>query len=166
MGKFATGRYAIAICDRCGQQARYLDLVPDGYTKGLRVHPWCRDTEHPQEKPFRGEEGIALRHPRPSLDDDSTVIASGTAQAGAPSSITLAASTTNLRSLIQGNSVEITAGTGIGQSRTITDYNPLTKIAAVDSAWTTQPDATSEYEVVPGLLADALGFTTTFGGGT
>lgn len=41
--------------------------------------------------------------------------------------------------------VRITAGTGIGQYRTITS-NTATQIT-VSSAWTTQPDATSQYEI-------------------
>lgn len=79
----------------------------------------------------------------------------GTAQAGASASITLdatgASATTDFYKYAV---VEIVAGTGIGQSRQITAYNGSTKVATVDPAWTTAPDATSEY-VIKGLGIDA-----------
>lgn len=162
--KFATGKNAIAICDRCGAQRPYLELVPDLYKKGLWVCPGCRDTRQEQETPIRTDEGIVLKHPRPNREDDTVVITSGTAQAGAASTITLSAAASALASLFIGNTIELTGGTGSGQERTITDYNGSTKVARVDSAWTTPPDATSTYEVTPSLLIDSIG--TTFGGGT
>ena len=69
--KFASGKNAWGMCQRCGLRARYTELVADGENPGLRVHPWCRDIAHPAEKPFRTTEGIALRRPSPDIDDDS-----------------------------------------------------------------------------------------------
>ena len=68
MSKFATGKFAIGICARCGMRAKYSDLVEDGQYKNLRVHTACRDIKNPQEKPFNAEDGIALKHPAPDLD--------------------------------------------------------------------------------------------------
>ena len=68
MAKTATGKFAIGQCQRCGGKARYVDLVADGNTPGLRVHPECRDVKHPAETPFTAEDGIALAHPAPDLD--------------------------------------------------------------------------------------------------
>ncbi len=47
---------------------------------------------------------------------------------------------------LNGSTVFITAGTGAGQSRTIT-ANTATRLT-VNSAWGTQPDGTSQYEIV------------------
>jgi hypothetical protein len=53
--------------------------------------------------------------------------------------------------------VYISSGTGSGQIKVITDYTGSTKTATV-SAWTTTPDTTSVYEVMP-----AVAITTTEG---
>ena len=47
----------------------------------------------------------------------------------------------------QSQTVTITSGTGAGQQRTISDYNPTTRTLTVSSAWTTVPDATSVYTI-------------------
>ena len=43
--------------------------------------------------------------------------------------------------------IELTSGTGSGQKRHIEDYVGSTKVATVDTAWTTQPDATTHYAI-------------------
>ena len=43
--------------------------------------------------------------------------------------------------------IRITAGTGAGQVRHVEDYVAATKVLTVFPAWTTQPDATSQYSV-------------------
>ena len=44
--KFATGQYALALCDRCGQQYDYIVLRQEW--NGLRVCPECFEEKHPQ----------------------------------------------------------------------------------------------------------------------
>ena len=44
-----------------------------------------------------------------------------------------------------GDIIEITAGTGTGQQRVISDFNGTTGQATVSVAWTTQPDTTSRF---------------------
>lgn len=68
----------------------------------------------------------------------------GTAQAGDATHITLAAGSSASDDAYNGKIIEITAGTGAGQSKTIADYAGSTKIATV-TAWETNPDATSVY---------------------
>lgn len=73
----------------------------------------------------------------------------GTAQTGGASSITLSSSETTLtaaRGL--GKYIYTTGGTGSNQIRQIVLYNATTKVATVDSAWTTPPDSTTTYLVV------------------
>lgn len=72
---------------------------------------------------------------------------SGTAQAGGASTITLRSGASATDSLYRGQEVEIYGGTGAGQARIVTAYVGSTKVATVDEAWITQPDATSTYRV-------------------
>lgn len=89
-------------------------------------------------------------------------IRSNTAQAGAAGSITLDASASATDDFYNDNVVLITGGTGVGQVRRITDYVGSTKVATVKPNWTTNPDATSTFAVLPAasvwdeVLADHL----------
>ena len=46
MAVFASGKYALAICDRCGQQYKFLQLKKEW--NGLMTCPECFETKHPQ----------------------------------------------------------------------------------------------------------------------
>lgn len=72
--------------------------------------------------------------------------AAGTAQSGTATTIRLAASDSQDDDYYNNMVVRITKGTGVGQEKTITDYDSTTKDATV-SAWTTNPDSTSEYAI-------------------
>jgi hypothetical protein len=72
----------------------------------------------------------------------------GTAQAGGADTITLkAASSFTSDDQPNGMFIEITGGTGAGQTRHVEDYVASTKVATVFPAWTTQPDNTSQYDI-------------------
>ena len=72
----------------------------------------------------------------------------GTAQAGAANTITLkSASSFSSDDQPNGMFIEITSGTGSGQTRHVEDYVTATKVLTVFPAWTTAPDNTSNYEV-------------------
>jgi hypothetical protein len=73
----------------------------------------------------------------------------GLAQAGGAASITLAATASAVDNTYVGSTVYISSGTGFGQARLITAYDGGTKTATVSDAWTTIPDATSVYKVLP-----------------
>ncbi|HUU94063.1 MAG TPA: hypothetical protein VM238_22960 [Phycisphaerae bacterium] len=79
-----------------------------------------------------------------------TPLASGTAQAGAGSSITLAAGTGNASKTLIGAKIAIHTGTGAGQTNYVIAYDATSKIARTLSPWFVTPDATSEYEIIPG----------------
>jgi hypothetical protein len=73
---------------------------------------------------------------------------SDTAQAGSTSTtIVLAAASSATNDIYNGRYIRITGGTGNGQLRVISDYVGATKVATVNSAWTTTPDATSTYTI-------------------
>ncbi len=68
--------------------------------------------------------------------------------AGHPSTITLSDDASQNDDAYNGMQIEINGGAGIGQIRTITNYNGMKSIATVDSDWDTVPDNTSEYRVI------------------
>lgn len=82
--------------------------------------------------------------------DTGLKIRSGTAQAGAASTITLDAGASATDSLYKGAVVVVTGGTGAGQHRIITGYVGSTKVATVGEAWETAPDNTSTFMLLPG----------------
>ncbi len=73
-------------------------------------------------------------------------IESDTAQAGASTTITLAAGASATNDFYKNLYIKTTGGTGSGQVRKVTAYNGTTKIATVVSAWGVTPDATTTYE--------------------
>jgi hypothetical protein len=68
----------------------------------------------------------------------------GTAQGGTSTSITLPADYDGVNVENVAN-ITITAGTGVGQTRTGTTYNATTKVQTVTPAWSTIPDNTSQF---------------------
>lgn len=74
----------------------------------------------------------------------------GTAQAGGASSITLDSGASATDNYYNGDIILIVAGTGVGQSRVITAYVGSTKVATVNASWSTNPDSTSRFVIVPG----------------
>jgi hypothetical protein len=72
---------------------------------------------------------------------------SGSAQAGTSTTITLKSTASSTDDIYNGMYVTITSGTGVGQVRLIEDYVGSTKVATVDVAFTTAPNATSNYQV-------------------
>lgn len=88
---------------------------------------------------------------RATFADDTGLknIRANTAQAGASTTITLDASASSTNNYYNNTLVYITGGTGIGQARFITAYNGTTKVATVNSAWTTNPDNTSTFAILP-----------------
>lgn len=79
---------------------------------------------------------------------ESSVQHSGTAQAGAAGTITLAAGASATDDIYKGQIVKIYGGTGAAQSRTITGYVGSTKVATVAWNWTTTPSTDSTYAVI------------------
>jgi protein-arginine kinase activator protein McsA len=68
MGGFASGKHALAICDRCGFEYDYLQIREEW--NGNRVCPECFETKHPQlEPPFAKADAEALRHARPDREE-------------------------------------------------------------------------------------------------
>jgi hypothetical protein len=64
MSGFASGKFAIALCDQCGQRYKLLELIRDW--KGFKVCEECYEPKHPQLEPKRTiTEPQALYQPRP-----------------------------------------------------------------------------------------------------
>jgi len=72
MAVFASGKYALAICDRCGQQYKFLELKKEW--NGLQVCPECYEPKHPQLEPKDDSaDAQALPWARPARQEPVTV---------------------------------------------------------------------------------------------
>ena len=71
--KYATGKYALALCDRCGQQYDYVVLRKEW--NNLRVCPDCYEEIHPQLEPAPPPyEPQALFEPRPDRKESLEIL--------------------------------------------------------------------------------------------
>jgi lysophospholipase L1-like esterase len=88
-------------------------------------------------------------------------LVSGTAQSGAASTITLAASSSTVSGYYNQFYVRIAGGTGVlNEVKQVTGYDGTTFIATVDSAWTTPPDSTTQYVIQEGTQPFVLDAST------
>ena len=76
-------------------------------------------------------------------------IRSSTAQAGAAGTITLDASASAVDDFYNDTLIVLTGGTGVGQVRRIRDYVGATRVATIIPVWTTNPDVTSTFAILP-----------------
>lgn len=74
-----------------------------------------------------------------------------TAQAGASSTITLVSTDSSTAANAEGRWIFLTGGTGADQIRQIISLDTSTKVATVDSAWSTTPDSTTTYLIVDNI---------------
>jgi hypothetical protein len=90
--RYAKGSKAWGICQICGLRSLLNDLVYDGQTPWLRVHPDCFSPKHPQERMVRVSDPIALWHPSPEDYLVTVPVLSGV-QAGVSNELTWTAAT-------------------------------------------------------------------------
>ena len=76
-----------------------------------------------------------------------TEYGSGTAQGSGNSTITLSTSSSVVNDYYNTRYIQITGGTGSGQTQRITDYDGTSKVATIDTSWSTNPDNTSTYYI-------------------
>jgi hypothetical protein len=77
-------------------------------------------------------------------------IRASTAQGGTSNTIQLDAGASALNDFYNNQLLVITSGTGVNQARYIADYDGATRNASVNFIWDTDPDATSQFVIVPG----------------
>ena len=85
--------------------------------------------------------------------------------AGNTTTYRLATSASSNTDFYVGSALYISSGTGAGQIRKITDYNASTRVAVVNSAFTTAPASNSTYLIAPNVAVDgdgsgAVGYAT------
>lgn len=72
MSTFAAGKYALAICDRCGQQYKFHELKKEW--NGLMTCLECYEPKHPQLEPsYHQGDAQALPWARPARQEPMTV---------------------------------------------------------------------------------------------
>lgn len=73
---YASGKYARAMCDRCGFEMAYTELLEEW--TGFMVCGECFDERHPQDDPQpHSADAEALYKPRPDQDRELTIIKAG-----------------------------------------------------------------------------------------
>jgi hypothetical protein len=92
--------------------------------------------------------------------DVPSILEAGQATAGGAATITFDATASTTADLYKNNFVAITGGTGAGQTRLIGAYS-AGRVATVIPNWTTNPDATSIYQVLPAARVDVGGWAGT-----
>ena len=66
---YATGKFAKALCDRCGFEYKLLELREEW--NNLKVCPSCYEPKHPQLEPLRAKaDPESLYKPRPNNDHE------------------------------------------------------------------------------------------------
>ena len=88
-----------------------------------------------------------------AADTGLQTIRSNTAAAGSSTTLTLDASASSVNSFYVNDLLLLTGGTGAGQARSIRAYVGSTQVATVQPAWTTTPDNTTTFAVLPGASA-------------
>jgi len=120
----------------------------EGFHGGINSNSDPRDIR-PNESPSLKDVGIDSVGKIKTLGsvDNGNVFHSGTAQAGASTTITLASGASGSNDTYNNYSILLTGGTGSGQLNIITDYVGSSKVATV-SSWSTNPDNTTTYEII------------------
>ena len=96
-----------------------------------------------------------------SVVDGTIYYPIGTATGGSENTIILESLYIDFAdNVLNGRGIEITGGTGEGQSRTISDWDKGTLTATVSENWNTDPDETSEYRVLFTSTNSAGGYPT------
>ncbi len=85
------------------------------------------------------------------------IVRTGTAQAGAATSITLDAGASATNNLYQNQAIYILSGTGAGQTNKISSYDGTTKIAIVSTTWATNPAVDSVFIIYPEHILTGTG---------
>lgn len=154
--KKALGRTATS-----GEQVRALDV----WTEEIKNDIWMYSSTHEllEATNFQVTTTGIQRYTIPTdletlknieiLDSDSR----DTAQAGTANTITLASADSEVAEGRIGREIVLLEGTGSGQRRTIILYNETTKIATVDSIWTTNPDSTTKYGIISAYIPIVIG---------
>jgi hypothetical protein len=93
--------------------------------------------------------------------DVPSILEAGKATAGGVATITLDATASATADIYKNNFIMITGGTGTGQTRLIGAYNGGTRVATIVPNWTTNPDNTSIYQVLPMARVDIAGVAGT-----
>lgn len=133
----------IEIIDGTGKGQRKIITAYDGTNKSLTVDTdWA--TLPANDSQYMIEKTITI----------------GQADSGAADTIKLApADTSPKNDAYKDMTITITAGTGVGERKTIISYEETNNTATVDSNWATPPDHTSNYQIVTkeieGLAAGA-----------
>lgn len=83
----------------------------------------------------------------------------GTAVSGTSTTIVLPSGASTVNNFYTGQTILITAGTGVGQTNTITNYVGISRTATVKTTWGTTPDSTSVVKIASIVPPDILPYS-------
>ena len=87
------------------------------------------------------------------------VVDTGTAQAGANTTITLKSGSSGTNDYYNDLTITLTGGPGNGDVRIISDYDGSSKVATVSAAWTTNPTSSTTYSITRKTNTFLSGYT-------
>jgi len=108
--------------------------------------------------------GVAAKCKIGSFQVRRDSVRTGTAQAGASSTITLDSGASAVDNFYKRQRVFLTGGTGAGQDRVITGYVGSTKVATVGINWTTNPDGTTTFSILPDGSVNVIQWDSVYAG--
>ncbi len=88
---------------------------------------------------------------------NSSADITGTAVSAAANTMKLETTASGIDDYYVGMTIKITDGTGVSQTRIITDYDAATQTITVNKDWDTQPDGTSQYSITNESTLGSLG---------
>jgi hypothetical protein len=121
----------------CGAGERNTIIQPVDPTKDIF---WMNNNAYVTAVKFANYSGSAIAFP-------NTSIITGTAQSGGSNTIVLASGADSLDNQYTSMEITITSGTGVGQVKSIIGYSGNSRTATVNTAWSTIPNATSQYSL-------------------
>jgi hypothetical protein len=121
----------------CGAGERNTIIQPVDPTKDIF---WMNNNAYVTAVKFVNYSGSAIAFP-------DAVIKTGVAQGGSSNTIILSSNSDSLDNQYTSMEVTITSGTGSGQVKTVIGYNGNTRTATTNTAWSTIPNATSNFSL-------------------
>ncbi|MBB63744.1 MAG: hypothetical protein CMO81_01630 [Waddliaceae bacterium] len=132
-----------------GGQALFLGFAPEVYI-GADAQPGSDDYEGINLYTgfeTSGFSELPLLHGGLGSSSALSISLQGTVEGATASTVTLDANAGSQQDVYVGMTLSITAGSGAGESFEITAYDPNTRVATLDAAFSSIPDSSSAYQI-------------------
>lgn len=154
----------------------FISTLMGNFTIGETVEVILPDTTVAHETTYGLVTGVTIINPGTAYKNNDIIPITGSNQTGllsvnvvagmeigrvvqasgavfpAPATIKLSDTSSSITNYYANMFIDITAGTGSGQQKQITSYNPTTKVAIIIGNWSVVPDVTSQYQINLGQI--------------